>query len=131
MRARLAEIEHALELLETAVIRIRHLAGAAVGRELQEESESRARSGDAPFLERREIRVIHREHMVELREILPLHQPRTQAREVVAATARGGDRAPVRRLTDVMTGGAGGIDFDRELWIVTRRDGTHHTFGSG
>jgi hypothetical protein len=80
-----------------------------------------------PF-ELREIRIVHREYVIELIEVGTRHLSRAQVSDLVAVTPRDRNRASVGRLAHVKVGGSRGVDFEIELREFSRREGSHHPF---
>ena len=126
---RLDQVEHMLEAVRSAIVRIGNFANAELGREVEEQSDmavvrrrvasrsvrggsrdpSRGSSGSA--------------------EIVVADLPRTLLAQVVAALGRVRDRAPVGRLADMPVAGAGRCDDDPVRHAGARRPLAKHALG--
>ncbi len=91
----LGQIDHALEIRQSAVIRIGHLARTRPGRHVQEEPQVPLESAWPQFGQHAQIRLVHGEDPLESSEVLGHHLACAQARDVIAAVARRGDCAMI------------------------------------
>ena len=112
LACRIDQVEHPLEAVGTAVVRIRHLARAGVGRERHQQRDLGARARGADALQVHEVVLIHREDVVEAVEVRALHLAAAQVLHPQPALLAVRDGAAVGRGIDVVVGGAGGVDLD-------------------
>src|SRR6185437_17080361 len=97
-RSCLDQVQHVLEAVGSAVIRVRNLADAGLRREVQEKPQALARLRRRAALERAQILAIHCEDEIEIVEVARLDDPRAQRREVITAPCGSLTRPPVRQL---------------------------------
>src|SRR5690606_11411197 len=114
-RGLLDEIEHELEAVAAAVVRIGHVLAPEVRRELEQQANLAVVLGRAEVEERGLVQLVHREQEVEPLEVLEGDSPRAQRAEIDPAPLGRAPRAWVRRLADVVGVRAGRIDLDPKL----------------
>ena len=109
------QVQHLLEALRPAVVRIRHCARRRRRHELHHQSDAIVTMRRRTPAQLAQILLVHRQDQIVSTSKSPaLHGARTQRRQVDAATARSGDRALVRRLAHVIVVRARRIDLDRQ-----------------
>ena len=123
------KIEHFLEAVRSAVVRIRNFRGRACGSEFEKQSQPLVRDCRRPSTQHAQVLLVHGEDQVETLEILGLDDARTQRLEVIAAPRARRARPRVGRLADVVAGGAGRIDLDGQLGRLARRERAQHRLG--
>src|SRR6476661_3653717 len=97
----LGQVKHRLKTGGTAEIRIRHFAKTDLGHHIEEEPEMPSEARWAKCLQVAQVVQVHREYPVESREVIKVHLPRAQGRQVVTALSGVRNRATVRRLAGV------------------------------
>jgi hypothetical protein len=122
------QVEDLLETVGPAVVRIGHLGGVRVRRELHEEAQPLVRGIRRAPLQHPQVLLVHRENQIEAGEVVRLDHACPQTVQVVAAARRRCARARIGRLADVIGRRTGGINFDRQLGRLTRRNDTKHAF---
>ena len=106
----LGQVKHRLETSGTPEIRIRHFAKTNLGYDIEEEPEMPPEARRAECLQVTQIVQVHREYPVESREVIKVHLPRAQGRQVVTALPGVRNRATVRRLAGVPIADTGRVD---------------------
>jgi hypothetical protein len=125
-RSSLDQIQHILEPVGAAIIRVRHFADPGLGRELQEEPQAVTGVRGRAALEGAQILPIHGENEIEMLEIPRLDHPGSQCREIIPAPGSRLARTLIWKLPDVVSGRAGGVDFQRDVRRLTGRDDAKH-----
>ena len=123
------EIEHVLESRGAAVVRIGHFAPLEMRRELQEQPDPVPVLGWTDFEQEFAILLVHREHELELLEVLLGHSPCAQPLEIDAAALRCPTRARVRSGAIVIAMRARRVDLDIELGRALGKQLAEHAFG--
>ncbi len=114
-----------------AVIGVGHIGRRRPAGKLQQRANTRVMLGRAAVEQGRVIQAIHRNDQVEALEIVVLHLPCAQAREVDAPAGGSFDSAWIGRLTHVISVSAGGVDLDVETRGVPASVRAEHAFGGG
>ena len=127
----LDEIEHALEAVRAAIVGIRYLVDARVGREVEQKPKPGFHPLGAEPGKIAQIRAIHGEHVVETDEVFPRRLPAAQIRDVHSAPTSRGLRARIGRIADVIVVGARRIGRDRVGQSFTRDPGAENPLGGG
>jgi hypothetical protein len=125
------QIQYFLKSVGTAVIRIGHFGDIRIGCEFEKQANTITHRGWGALLEGVEILPIHCEYQVEAAEVLRLHDPRTKRGHVIAAAKRSLARACIGRSAYVVGGCSGGLDLEREIGRLTRRNLAKHDFRCG
>jgi len=106
----LDQVEHALEALRAAFIRIGDIANAELRREIEEQPQVTPVRARSQCVEREQVAAVHRENPVEALEVVGRDLPRAASAEIIATRASVLDRAHIRRLADLVVAGAGRVD---------------------
>ena len=127
-RGSLDEIEHLLEVLGRAIIRIGHLEDTEPGGEIEKQAEMAGVVARAEPVQHPKICHVHRQDPFEASEVVAVDAACAAVREVVAAPARVGDRAPIRRFPELIVVCRGGIDDDPFGEPCLRNEHAEHPF---
>lgn len=118
----LNNVEHVVEAIVAAVVRIGHLVIAGLGVELAEEARARAVVTVGIEVERVvQVATIHREDVVEVVEIVTVHLPRSYIIQINTPLRRRRAHPGVRLLPDVPLAGSRRVDLETVL-----EPGLHH-----
>src|SRR6185437_11120686 len=108
----LHHVEHPLEALDAAVVRVRHVLALPAGARVQEEADARLRTRGRDRAQDAQVPAVHREDVVVLVEVALAHLRGAQRRKVVAALRGMAHGSGIGRFTDVVVVGCGGGDTD-------------------
>lgn len=107
---RFAQIEHGLEALGAAVIRVRDFVQHRVLCVFEEQFDFGPAVRRAQLLQGRDVLAVHGQQQIKVVKVLRHHLSRTQCAKLVAAFAGSGNRPAVWRTADMPIPGTGGID---------------------
>ena len=124
----LNQIQHVLEAVRSAVVRVWNVGDACVRRELEEEPQAVLCLRRRAALQCAQVLAIHGEYEIEVLEIARLDHARAQRREVITASRRGFPRPPVGKLAHVVAGRSGRVDFQHDVRCLAGRDRPKHDF---
>jgi len=108
----LHHIQHTLETVRPAKIRIRHFPFGVTLGELQKQAEMALRVAWAQALKNFKIRFIHRQHIIKTIKICDNHLSASQVAQIITAFSCRTLRARIRCLADVVIVRASRIDQD-------------------
>ena len=111
-RRKLDHVDHPGKPSRAAVIGIGHVEPAEGGREFEQQLELNARAGGTQGVERGVVAPVHRDHVVEVAEIVDANLAGAQAADVDGALQRFGLGVRIGRLADVPVARAGGVGRD-------------------
>jgi hypothetical protein len=126
-RGRLDQIEHFLEAVRAAVIRIRNLVCLGLWRELEKQTQPLVTRARCTPLQHPQVVAVHGQDQVEALEIAGLDDAGPQRVQVVTAALGRLAGAHIRRLADVIAGGARGVDLELQVGRLARGQRAQHT----
>src|SRR5215469_6784079 len=92
----LDQVEHALEAVRAAFVRIGDIANAELRREIEKQPQVTLVRARSQCVERGQVAAVHRENPVEALEVVGRDLPRATSAEVIAAHASVLDRTYIR-----------------------------------
>lgn len=127
-RGSLDEIEHQLEVLGRTMIRIGHFEDTEPGGEIEKQAKVAGVIARAEPVQHPKVFHVHCQDPFEASEVVAVDAACTAAGEFVAAPARVGDRAPIRRFPELIVVRRGGIDDDPFGEPCVRNQRAEHPF---
>src|SRR6267143_1601037 len=128
-RGRFYEVEHLLEAVGSAVVRVRNILRTRFRSELEEQPQPPVRVRRRAPAQHAQVLTIHRQNQIEALEVAGFHNARAQRREVISTAGGSLPGARIGWFAHVIRGRAGRIHFDGKFRRLARSERAQHALG--